>query len=65
MHSFKGAVTRKCNKKNLQFKWQSRFYEHLINDQDDLARIQEYIATNPLNWNQDKNNPLNIDDKKI
>jgi putative transposase len=37
--------------------WQSRFYEHIIRDENELKHIQEYIVNNPLNWLVDKSNP--------
>ena len=60
INTFKGAVTRQCHKINLNFQWQPKFYEHIINSQDDYARIKEYIANNPINWDNDQNNPVNF-----
>jgi putative transposase len=37
--------------------WQKSFYDHIIRDQKDLARIREYIQNNPLNWHLDSLNP--------
>jgi REP element-mobilizing transposase RayT len=58
--SFKSAVTNKCHKNNLDFQWQSNYYEHVIRDYEDLGRVREYIAHNPINWENDRNNPINI-----
>jgi len=33
--------------------WQSRFYEHVIRDEDDYYRIWQYIDENPQKWNDD------------
>jgi len=33
--------------------WQRDFYEHVIRDEDDLARIHQYIVDNPANWQED------------
>ncbi len=30
--------------------WQSRFYDHIIRNKQDLQRIQLYIKNNPGNW---------------
>jgi len=61
IRGFKAASKNRINTKfNDNFHWQPRFYEHIIRDQDDLARIKEYIAHNPINWENDKNNPINI-----
>lgn len=40
--------------------WQRNYYEHVIRNEDDLARIREYIASNPLQWALDRENPANI-----
>jgi REP element-mobilizing transposase RayT len=40
--------------------WQRNYYEHIIRDEDDLIQIQEYIVNNPLKWQFDHENPINI-----
>jgi REP element-mobilizing transposase RayT len=40
--------------------WQRNYYEHIIRNEDDLARVREYIANNPLQWGIDRNNPHHI-----
>ena len=30
--------------------WQSRFYDHIIRDDNELYRIRKYIMDNPANW---------------
>jgi putative transposase len=37
--------------------WQRSFYDHVIRDEESLNRIREYIATNPLRWDLDRENP--------
>ena len=37
--------------------WQRGYYEHVVRDDDELQRIQEYIATNPQRWAWDAQNP--------
>jgi len=34
--------------------WQRNYYEHIVRDERDLNRIQEYIQNNPINWEQDE-----------
>lgn len=51
---FKSAVTRYANQNNISFKWQTRFYDHIIRDQNECNRIAEYIENNPYSWLQDK-----------
>ena len=33
--------------------WQRNYYEHIIRDANDYARIYDYIINNPQNWNKD------------
>ncbi len=37
--------------------WQRGYYEHVIRDEDELQHIREYILTNPLRWELDRENP--------
>lgn len=37
--------------------WQRNYYEHVIRDEKSFGRIQEYIRTNALRWEMDKENP--------
>jgi REP element-mobilizing transposase RayT len=41
--------------------WQRNYYEHVIRDEADLIRVREYIATNPVRWAEDAENPRNVD----
>jgi putative transposase len=34
--------------------WQSKFYEHIIRDDRDMGRCQQYIAENPARWATDR-----------
>ena len=54
INHFKGRVTKYAKKENLPFAWQSRFYDHMIRDEEEFKRIQQYIINNPKNWAQDK-----------
>ena len=40
--------------------WQRGYYEHIIRDDADLARIREYIDNNPIAWANDPENPDRI-----
>jgi len=63
IHAFKSSTKRSCNKNDLaDFQWQAGFYEHIVKDEGDLARIREYIAQNPNNWVSDRNNPKNFEE---
>jgi putative transposase len=37
--------------------WQKSFYDHVIRNDQDLLRIQEYIVNNPLQWAMDEEHP--------
>ena len=34
--------------------WQSRFYDHIIRNDESLKRIRNYIVNNPKSWHDDK-----------
>lgn len=39
--------------------WQRNYYEHIVRNDDELNKIRDYIATNPLRWQTDPEN-LNL-----
>ena len=40
-----------------QVLWQRNYYERIIRDDEEWNRIREYIANNPLKWEEDSENP--------
>jgi len=61
INHYKGNVKRFCNKNGFNhFSWQSRFYDHILRNENSLNKIREYILNNPLKWDLDKNNPDNL-----
>ena len=57
---YKSTVTRLNNNtsgKTGLVLWQRGYYEHVVRGEEDLYRIREYIATNPLRWMLDRENP--------
>lgn len=40
--------------------WQRNFYEHIIRDETDLQNKTDYIESNPLLWDDDDENPVNV-----
>jgi len=58
--AFKTVSTKKINlyrqTRGTPF-WQRGFYEHVIREEKSLNRIREYILTNPLRWQLDRENP--------
>ena len=37
--------------------WQRNFHEHIVRNEHDLDKVREYIDTNPLRWEFDRENP--------
>lgn len=59
---FKYRTTRLINQKSNtpgNRIWQRNYYEHVIRNEDDLNEIREYMITNPLKWELDRENPNN------
>lgn len=50
--SYKSAVTKFANRiqNNFQFAWQRSYFDHIIQTDEALDNIREYIRLNPLNW---------------
>ena len=61
---FKYQSTKEMNRietdKAITKLWQRNYYEHIIRDQKDLQNKTDYIEANPLLWDEDKDNPQNI-----
>lgn len=50
----KSAVTRYARANNIDFAWQTRFYDHIIRNQGEMNRIASYIENNVMAWDNDK-----------
>lgn len=62
VRSFKAAATRQiniCRDTPGVTVWQRNYYEHIVRSDRELVRIRDYIATNPLRWDDDTLNPAN------
>jgi REP element-mobilizing transposase RayT len=59
VQNFKSSTSRKINTmpgmKNIKI-WQVNYYDHIIRNEEDHARIVEYIQKNPVQWDQDELN---------
>jgi len=54
INQFKSSVKRWCNQNGYShFQWQSRFYDHILQDEKSIDRVREYINNNPRNWISD------------
>jgi len=46
----KSAVTKYAHQNNIDFEWQTRFHDHIIQDSMEMSRIAEYIQNNVAQW---------------
>lgn len=57
IRSYKSAVINHIHRLpdyiDLQI-WQRNYYEHIIRSDDEWARIDAYIESNPMNWTKDR-----------
>lgn len=63
VQGFKSAVTTRIN--TLRHTpgepvWQRSFHDHIIRNERSLNAIREYIANNPINWERDIDNLINL-----
>ena len=59
---FKSATTKKINvirNTHQNPVWQRNYYDHIIRNDESLARIREYVQNNPLSWENDQLHPNN------
>jgi putative transposase len=55
---FKSVCAKKIRQMgNDNFEWQSRFYDHIIRNDQSINNIRRYIQYNPKQWDMDRNNP--------
>lgn len=54
MRGFKSAVTVAAKSIDENFKWQTRFHDHIIRNNPEFQRIRKYIVENPKNWQNDR-----------
>ncbi len=45
---------------NSDFRWQARFYDHIVRNERELNEIRNYILGNPSKWDADRNNPSDL-----
>jgi len=49
-------VSYEIHKAGDVFLWQGRFYDQIIRNDRSLYAIRKYIADNPINWDNDREN---------
>jgi len=63
INGFKAAATRRIRALNgiaQEPVWQRDYYEHIIRNERRPDAIREYIANNPANWANDRENPTGV-----
>lgn len=51
---YKSAVSKHAHRLGIEFDWQSRFHDHIIRNDAEYQRINDYIENNPQKWDDDK-----------
>lgn len=59
VRGFKSAVTIYAKKNKIFFKWQPNYHDRVIRNEKEFRRIQQYIISNPLRWEEKKHRHLN------
>ena len=54
IRGFKSAVKKYAVMNNIDFTWQSRFYDHIIRNDRSLEKIRDYIRKNLYKWVDDE-----------
>jgi putative transposase len=52
--SYKSAVTKHANRMGFDNGWQTRFHDHIIRNDQEYQRINDYIESNVDKWSKDK-----------
>jgi REP element-mobilizing transposase RayT len=56
VNQYKSSLKRWCNQNGFDFfKWQYRFFDEIIRNDDALENSRAYIRNNPKNWKKDEN----------
>ena len=50
----KSSVTKFAHENNIPFAWQTRFYDRIVRNQDELNRFALYIEQNVAKWNEEE-----------
>ena len=48
IRGFKSAITKYARERGIAFAWQTRFYDRIVRNQNELNAIVEYIENNPF-----------------
>lgn len=50
IRGFKASVKRYANLNNINFEWQSGYYDRVIRNEKEYHNIKQYIYNNPEQW---------------
>ena len=51
---YKSALSKHAHRLGFTFAWQARFHDHIIRNDLEYQRINDYIETNPQHWHEDR-----------
>ena len=51
IRGFKSAVSSFAKAHSIEFQWQTRYFDRIIFNENELNQIREYIRDNPMKWN--------------
>jgi REP element-mobilizing transposase RayT len=55
INQYKAICTKRIHASGcVDFAWQARFYDHIIQDEKSLENIRTYIQRNPIKWTEDE-----------
>jgi len=54
IRGFKSAITTYARKCGVEFGWQPRYHEHIIQNKAEFYKIRQYINSNVANWKNDR-----------
>jgi len=60
IRGYKIGVKKYATINKIPFAWQPSYYDRIINSDEGLNQIHEYIRFNPEKWEIDRNNPTNL-----
>lgn len=60
IRGYKAGVKTYATQHRIEFSWQPRYYDRVVINENEWNRIRQYIADNPLKWEQDRDNPENL-----
>ena len=67
VRGFKASVSKQVHEAGyLEFEWQSRYYDHIIRNENSLNKIRKYIKYNAIKWEYDRENlnEISFNEKK-